>query len=288
MITRPISKYRRILLSLLLPAIVLGLGFFYFLNEGIRTDTSNKNQDRTETNFVGSGLLLRNEPGLKPDTWFLNYDQAGESGLLAELVFSENSTCTNGELTGSCEQPSFSQRQRVRVEGRLEGETLAVSNISDLEGGELNGPDASKVAFQESKVYGFYGTLTLTGFLRTERRICNPGDMCGETVDYASFVFKETDNQAIYDLLNQFSGNSFVSEGAVGVGCYQKDLNRIYSTNDADTNVSENIIREEDLNRLLGSSFSKPVKLKMTKPVYTSGRDAPDCYSHFRNFEVVQ
>lgn len=279
------TKQQKIILIAAIVLVLAGLGWYSWNN---RDEQEQPAQNQEARDFSAEGLLLRNEPGLKSDTWFLNYDQAGQSGLLAELVFREGSTCTNGELTGSCEQPSFSQRQRVRVEGRLEGETLAVSNISDLEGGELNGPDASKVAFQESKVYGFYGTLTLTGFLRTERRICNPGDMCGETVDYASFVFKETDNQAIYDLLNQFSGNSFVSEGAVGVGCYQKDLNRIYSTNDADTNVSENIIREEDLNRLLGSSFSKPVKLKMTKPVYTSGRDAPDCYSHFRNFEVVQ
>ncbi len=55
----------------------------------------------------------------------------------------------------------------------------------------------TEVPFQKSANQVFYGTVTITGYLIIETRVCHPGDACGENVEYASFVFPDTDNQAL-------------------------------------------------------------------------------------------
>lgn len=154
----------------------------------------------------------------------------------------------------------------------------------------INFPDYDKEAqkpFQKSDVYDYFGTLTLTGYLKVEKRVCNPGDMCEKTRDYASFVFSITTSKEIYNFLGTNEENAFVQGMGVGIGCYEKDTNRIYSQNEGDDGMVENIITGNNLQSLLNSSELKQVKLQLTKPIYTSGRGAPDCYSHFRNFKVV-
>jgi hypothetical protein len=155
-------------------------------------------------------------------------------------------------------------------------------------------PDPYKEAFQESPTYGFFGTLTLKGYIDIKKRVCNPGDMCGETVDYASFVFTESGNKALEKFTGTHTGNSFVAGDRVGIGCYQKDQSRIYYINFGDskdiTKVTESFegeIKGTDLTKLLSSSKSNPVSIKMTRPIYTSGQGAPDCYTHFRSFDVL-
>jgi hypothetical protein len=155
-------------------------------------------------------------------------------------------------------------------------------------------PDPNKELFQESDAYGFFGTLNLTGYIDIQKRICNPGDMCGETVDYASLIFSDTNNEAIKKFTGQYNGNSYIAGDRVGLGCYQKDSNRIYYINFADAKDSargsealEGQIVGDDLKKLLASTKTKPVTVKLTRPIYTSGQGAPDCYSHFRNFDVL-
>ena len=134
---------------------------------------------------------------------------------------------------------------------------------------------------------GFHGTLTLTGYLDIQKRVCNPGDMCGETVDYASFHFTDTNDQDVHGFLGPYEGNSFGGPNIVGIGCYQQDTNRIYYQNDADaTGMIEGEIKGEDLDLLLNSNANNKVELTLTREIYTSGRGAPDCYSHFKNFGV--
>ncbi len=147
--------------------------------------------------------------------------------------------------------------------------------------------EKEEVAFQKSGEFEFFGTLTLTGYLDIKRWICNEGDMCSETVDYASFVFESTDNNLIYDFLGNSAGNSFIGNNSVGIGCYEKDKNIIHSMNLGDSGRVENTISGEDLNKLLNSDKDNPVKLKLTKPVPAPGMGAPECYSHFRLFEVL-
>lgn len=148
-------------------------------------------------------------------------------------------------------------------------------------------PDETVPVFQKSDQYGFFGTLRLTGYLDIVQRCGFFVEECNETFNYVFFVFTETNNELINDFLDQNKGNSFVKDNAIGLGCYQEDKNRIYSTNDGDDKVFENIISNKDLENLLLSNESNLIKLQLTKPIYTSGRGAPDCYSHFRQFKTL-
>lgn len=150
-------------------------------------------------------------------------------------------------------------------------------------------PPVSNDTFQVDKDGNFFGILTLNGYLKTETRVCNPGDMCGETVEYSSFVFDmaSTNNDAIKQFVKGNLGNSYVGEGQIGLGCMQTDRNRIYYENDADSGYVTGTITGDDYFKLRASSKDAPVQLKFTREFYTGGRGAPDCYSHFRNFDVL-
>lgn len=129
---------------------------------------------------------------------------------------------------------------------------------------------------------GYHGTLTLTGYLNLE----TIQDFEGEKVQYAFFRIIKTNSDLIYDYLKQSKGNSFVRDNAVGLGCYQEEGARIYSTNDSDNGTLENIITGNELQKLLSSSQSTLISLQLSQPILTGGRGAPVCYSHFREFEI--
>lgn len=167
------------------------------------------------------------------------------------------------------------------------GKIIQESPISSI---SISFPDYDKEAlkpFQKNDQYDYFGTLTLTGYLKVEKRVCNPGDMCEKTRDYTVFVFNQTTSKEIYNFLATHEGNSFIESNGVGIGCYEKDLGRIYSQNEGDDGMVENIITGNNLQSLLNSNEKNQIKLQLTKPIYTSGRGAPDCYSHFRNFNVI-
>jgi hypothetical protein len=170
----------------------------------------------------------------------------------------------------------------------INGKIIQESPVSSI---TVNFPDYEKEAqkpFQRNDLYDYFGTLILTGYLKVEKIICNPGDMCEKTREYATFIFNESTRKEIYDYLGKNSGNAFVGEQSIGLGCYEKDVNRIYSQNLGDDGLVENNIDGLNLVKLLNSSESNQVKLQLTKPIYTSGRGAPDCYSHFRLFKIVE
>jgi hypothetical protein len=148
-------------------------------------------------------------------------------------------------------------------------------------------PQPTTGAFQKDSQGNYFGTIILTGYLDIQKRVCNPGDMCGNTVDYAYFVFGNTDNQAIKEFTGSQSGNSFVSGDRVGIGCQLKDIKIIRYENFADSGEMVGEIKGGDYNNLIAATKAKPVQLKMTRELYTSGRGAPDCYSHFRDFDVL-
>ena len=140
--------------------------------------------------------------------------------------------------------------------------------------------------FQRSAEGMFFGSLTLTGYLDIKTRVCEPDNMCGQTVEYASFIVTETDNDLIYDFIELSKGNSFIASNGVGLGCYQEDQNRIYSRNFGDIGGVDNIVSGDDLEKLLSSDQDNLVRIQITKPILSAGSGAPDCYSHFREFKV--
>ena len=130
----------------------------------------------------------------------------------------------------------------------------------------------------------YEGTLTLTGYLEIESRVCPPDSMCSKDVDYAKFKFSESDSEAIYDFLENYQGNSFAGKKWVGLGCYEEENARIYSENSSDDNGwTQDTIESQDLEKLLAATEQNPVKITLTKPPLSGGSGAPECYSHFRD-----
>lgn len=166
--------------------------------------------------------------------------------------------------------------------------TQKISGSGKLEQieGSIDKPDDPQPFQKHIQSGTFFGTLNLIGYLDIRTKVCEPGNMCGQTVEYASLVITESDRDLIYEFIGRNEGNSFIAPNGIGLGCYQKDQNRIYSTNFGDVGQAENIVSGSDLEKLLSSNIDNLVKMQITKPLWTSGSGAPDCYSHFREFEV--
>jgi hypothetical protein len=229
-----------------------------------------------------SGKLTRNSAHAS-EPWYLEYYD-GQNAARTRLGFEGSALCSRDGETIGCADFGFRPNEVVKITGNMKSDYIAVSNLEVMEAGL---PPAASDTFKETQEYGFYGTLTLSGYVEVQRRVCNPGDMCGETVDYVHFVFPRTDNEAIKKFTGSVDGNSFVAGDRVGIGCQRTSQNKITYENDADIGWQVGEIVGSDYTRLMASTQTKPVQLKMTREVYTGGRGAPDCYSHFRNFDVM-
>ncbi len=93
---------KKVLLVLII-ILIAGIGsvvYFYFRQSAPETATEPKNGNQiiqTEpTDFAAKGVVVFNNPGLKPDTPYLVYEEPGAPGLSAELVFDEYSICSGG------------------------------------------------------------------------------------------------------------------------------------------------------------------------------------------------
>lgn len=67
--------------------------------------------------FDQTGNLIRNNPGLEPDVWYLSYEQVGQPGLTVMLQFEPSSVCAEGDVNSTCDPDALEQGQRVHILG---------------------------------------------------------------------------------------------------------------------------------------------------------------------------
>ena len=80
-------------------------------------------------------------------------------------------------------------------------------------------------------------------------------------------------------------GNAFALENAIGLGCVID--NQITYINDSDeTEFKRYKLSQEDSEKILNSTESNPITLKLEKLQLSSGRGASLCYSHITKIEV--
>lgn len=91
--------------------------------------------------FSETGNLVRNNPGLKPDVWYLVYEESGQPALNAELRFTNDSMCVTGEDEEVCDTDDFTQGDRVRVVGEEDDDVVTVETMTFLDEGGPNGDD---------------------------------------------------------------------------------------------------------------------------------------------------
>ena len=107
----------------------------------------------------------------------------------------------------------------------------------------------------------------------------------GEKYNYVYFYVTETKSTEFKKYLDSLAGNSFVSNNSIGLGCSKDGIITYYNSSDQ-LGDKEYKLSQEDSNKILQATESNPVKLKLERLLYTSGKGAPSCYSHITKIEV--
>lgn len=108
----------------LILAVYLGLRYF-----GGEQNSPSPTSTPNNSSFQRTGNLVKNNPGLKPDTWYLIYEQQGAPALTSELVFNNSSTCLFGNYGLDCSKLTLNNGSRTTVEGKLSGNVVTVSKL---------------------------------------------------------------------------------------------------------------------------------------------------------------
>lgn len=82
--------------------------------------------------FTTEGNIVRNNPGLKPDTWYLVYESAGAPALTTELIFDAESECVSEGRTISCALTTFPQGTRAHIVGTTAGDGIIVRTLTQI------------------------------------------------------------------------------------------------------------------------------------------------------------
>lgn len=114
------------------------------------------------------------------------------------------------------------------------------------------------------------------------------GDLDGlESANYVFFNITNTDSNDFMTWINDSQGNAYVRDKAIGLGCIQDDYIRYYNSSD-EADCQEYQIEKDLAQRILNSSESSPIKLKLERKKYTVGTGAPLCYSHITSVSIVE
>ncbi len=109
-----------------------------------------------------------------------------------------------------------------------------------------------------------------------------------EQFTYAYFHVQETPNLSFENYLSENTGNSFVGEKVIGLGCVN-DENRLSFTNNSDANGWQDVtLSAETTAEILNSSEDNPVALHLTSYTLSDGSGAPACYSHLAEVELYE
>ena len=110
-------------------------------------------------------------------------------------------------------------------------------------------------------------------------------DMNGTKYDYVYFYIVETKNTDFQKYIASMTGNSYVSDNSIGLGCVNNGKLEYYNSSNQ-YGMKKYELSEVDTNKILNATSEKPVRLKLERLLYTSGTDAPMCYSHITNVNV--
>ncbi len=134
---------------------------------------------------------------------------------------------------------------------------------------------------------GEYGTLQVEGYATTVKR---NEDFCQENCkqyDYVFFNITRTENTNIFTYLKNQSGNSFVQDKSVGMGCIINE--QVSYSNNSDTRGSqEYTVSKGDTSAVMAATANKPIVLELERLKLSGEGGAPTCYSHFTTFKVIK
>lgn len=88
--------------------------------------------DDQNISFHKQGNIVKNNPGLKKDVWYLIAEEPGSSAINYELVFNDKSRCEVNEKLVTCDFNSFKQGEKKSVIGRLDNGKIIVVDIGSV------------------------------------------------------------------------------------------------------------------------------------------------------------
>lgn len=162
-------------------------------------------------------------------------------------------------------------------------------------------PELADGDFTEVSSGAFQGSFSASGYVVTEEKteaFCYPeeGEEC-EIFTYTFFVLQDySSKDSVDQFLEQNTGNSFLREKAIGIGCLEDETllysNFYFPTNEHSPDREPLVSTEKsfspvDTERLLNSSPEAPVTLEFEKLGFPRESSAPDCFSHFANIEII-
>lgn len=120
--------------TIIIILVILGaVGVYVFSTRQVVPDvTTPTPSGPAVSTFIEMGNLIVNNPGLRPDTWYLVYEKEGAPGLTAELVFDADSTCTVDKNTRMC-PAGLVPGLRVTVQGNKNTDgSVSVVSVSEV------------------------------------------------------------------------------------------------------------------------------------------------------------
>jgi hypothetical protein len=105
---------------------------FFEITSPIREDGT-ETQDSSEATFTQTGNIVRNNPGMEANVWHLVYEAPGAPALTMPLRFLPTSVCVVGSEISACAPETFTQGERVQIQGDIEDESVVVARVELLE-----------------------------------------------------------------------------------------------------------------------------------------------------------
>ncbi len=180
----------------------------------------------------------------------------------------------------------------VSLDKKISDLSGQIKNLSEQKKSETTKDDVigNVTAYHYDGKFGYVGTLTVKGYPEIKRMVCEEGEpFCSKTVDYVYFKITDSANQDIFKFINATKGNTFITENGVGIGCYEKEKNRIYSYTAKGEVVDDRVIvgsgkRIESIissDYILSATKSNPVDLTLTAFLVPDS-EATECFSYFK------
>ena len=124
------KKYFILAIGIVLVSVFGYFGWELNLKQTGFHDSVSSTPGTNDANFQIAGVLVRNNPGLTQDVWYLVSDSPGSSADKLELDFSSSSDCSVGTSKVECSKMDLPNGTRVRLSGQKNGGKLLVSDLT--------------------------------------------------------------------------------------------------------------------------------------------------------------
>ncbi len=139
---------------------------------------------------------------------------------------------------------------------------------------------------------GDYGMFQAEGYAQTVKvdnveancGMANPGVACPK-MDEIFFTITKTNNSHILAFLKelQYTG---IPDKSLAIGCSAGDAIK-YSNSSDNQQFKNYTLTKEDTAKILATTVDKQIRLEITKLKFTGGKDAPNCYSPFSTYKII-